>query len=351
MHNDGWGDGLRKITYAEAIREAISLEMTANSNVFLLGEDIGVYGGAFGVTKGLLQKFGKERVRDTPISELGITGVAVGAALTGMRPIVDIQFSDFITLAADQIVNQAAKIRYMYGGKGSVPLVIRTPSGSGTGAAAQHSQSLEAWMTHIPGLKVVQPATAYDAKGLMKSAIMDDNPVLFYEHKLLYKTMDNVPVGSYNIPLGKAAIKRIGKDVTIVATGNMVHVALKAAEQLDQEEMDVEVIDPRTLVPFDEKAVIRSVQKTKRLIVVHEAVKRGGYGAEIASIIAEKAFHYLHAPIKRLGGQPIPIPNNKYLEAAAVPQVDDIVLAVKEICQSPMHDNGLSSGLQNFKNH
>ena len=334
MHDRG--DGLRKITYAEAIREAIRTEMSANQKVFLLGEDIGVYGGAFGVTKGLLQEFGKERVRDTPISELGITGVAVGAALTGMRPIVDIQFSDFITLAADQIVNQAAKIRYMYGGKGSVPLVIRTPSGSGTGAAAQHSQSLEAWMTHIPGLKVVQPATAYDAKGLMKSAIKDDNPVLFYEHKLLYKSIDDVPVESYDIPLGKADIKRAGQDATVIATGSMVHVALQAAKQLEKAEINVEVIDPRTLVPLDEQTIIHSVQKTNRLIVVHEAVKRGGYGAEIASMIAEKAFHHLHAPIKRLGGQPIPIPNNEKLEAAAVPQVDDIVLAVKEICRSPV---------------
>src|SRR5690625_3548906 len=327
---------MRKITYLEAVREAIRQEMNRNDKVFLLGEDIGVYGGAFGVTAGLLEEFGDKRVRDTPISELGITGVAVGAALTGMRPIVDIQFSDFLTLALDQVVNQAAKIRYMYGGKGSVPLVIRTPSGSGTGAAAQHSQRLEAWMTHIPGLKVVQPATAYDAKGLMKSAIKDDNPVLFYEHKLLYKSIDDVPVESYDIPLGKADIKRAGQDATVVATGSMVHVALQAAKQLEKAEINVEVIDPRTLVPLDEQTIIHSVQKTNRLIVVHEAVKRGGYGAEIASMIAEKAFHHLHAPIKRLGGQPIPIPNNKKLEAAAVPQVDDIVLAVKEICRFPV---------------
>src|SRR5690625_2867553 len=266
---------LREITYRTAITKAIQEEMSSNPDVFMMGEDIGVYGGAFGVTKGLLEEFGSERVRDTPISGVGMTGVAVGAALTGMRPIVDIQFSDFITLAADQIVNQAAKIRYMYGGEGRVPLVIRTPGGAGTGAAAQHSQSLEAWMTHIPGLKVVQPTTAYDAKGLMKSAIRDDNPVLFYEHTLLYSTIDDVPVESYDIPLGKADIKRAGQDATVVATGSMVHVALQAAKQLEKAEINVEVIDPRTLVPLDEQTIIHSVQKTNRLIVVHEAVKRG----------------------------------------------------------------------------
>lgn len=331
MHKEKGDERLREITYGEAIREAIRLEMTANSSVFLLGEDIGVYGGAFGVTKGLIHEFGRERVRDTPISELGLTGVAVGAALTGMRPIVDIQFSDFITLAADQIVNQAAKIRYMYGGEGRVPLVIRTPGGSGTGAAAQHSQSLEAWMTHIPGLKVVQPATAYDAKGLMLSAIQDDNPVLFYEHKLLYKTSSHVPEKPFTIPLGQADVKRTGTDVTIVATSWMVHTALEAADLLEQQGVDVEVIDPRTLVPLDEQTIIRSVEKTNRLMVVHEAVKRGGYGAEIASMVAEKAFHHLRAPIQRLGGKAVPIPNNKYLEAAAIPQVHDIVQAGKDL--------------------
>ncbi len=334
MHRNVGESRLREMTYAEAIREAIRLEMNSNSSVFLIGEDIGIYGGAFGVTAGLVNEFGSERVRDTPISELGMTGVAVGAALTGMRPIVDIQFSDFITLATDQIVNQAAKIRYMYGGKGCVPLVIRTPGGSGTGAAAQHSQSLEAWMTHIPGLKVVQPATAYDAKGLMAAAIRDNNPVLFYEHKLLYQTISHIPVESYTIPLGEADVKRVGSDVTVVATSRMVHKALEAASQLEMCGIDIEVIDPRTLVPFDEATVLQSVEKTSRLIVVHEAVKRGGYGAEIASIVAEKAFHHLRAPIQRLGGEAVPIPNNKYLEAAAVPQVETIVQAVKKIYHS-----------------
>lgn len=327
------GGTMREITYLEAIQEAMREEMRQNDHVFMLGEDIGVYGGAFGVTKGFVEEFGRDRVRDTPISELGITGVAVGAALTGMRPIVDIQFSDFLTLALDQIVNQAAKIRYMYGGKGKVPLVIRTPSGAGTGAAAQHSQSLEAWLTHIPGLKVIQPATAYDAKGLLQAAIQDDNPVIFYEHKLLYKTISHVPAGSYQIPLGKADIKRQGKDVTLVATAIMVHRALEAASILAKEGIDVEVIDPRTLVPLDEECILQSVQKTGRFVVVHEAVKRSGYGAEIASLVAEKAFPYLQAPIKRLGGHFVPIPNNQKLEAAAVPQTEDIVRAVKEIIE------------------
>lgn len=326
---------LREITYRTAITEAIQEEMSSNPDVFMMGEDIGVYGGAFGVTKGLLEEFGSDRVRDTPISELGMTGVAVGAALTGMRPIVDIQFSDFITLAADQIVNQAAKIRYMYGGKGRVPLVIRTPGGAGTGAAAQHSQSLEAWMTHIPGLKVVQPTTAYDAKGLMKSAIRDDNPVLFYEHKLLYSTTSSVPIEDYNIPLGVADVKRVGNHVTVVATGKMVDTSLEAAKRLAEAGVEIEVIDPRTLVPLDHQTIIKSLQKTNHLVVVHEAVKRGGFGAEIASVIAEEAFHHLHAPIKRLGGEPVPIPNNKQLEAASIPEEQDIIEAVLDIRHLP----------------
>lgn len=322
---------MRKITYLEAIRETMQQEMRQNKEVFILGEDIGLYGGPVGVTKGMLEEFGPERVRDTPISELGITGVAVGSALTGMRPIVELQFSDFITLAMDQLVNQAAKIRYMYGGKGKVPLVLRTPSGSGTGAAAQHSQSLEAWMTHIPGLKVIQPSTAYDAKGLLKAAIDDNNPVIFYEHKLLYKTRSAVPEELYTIPLGKADIKREGEHVTIVATAIMVHRALEAADVLAKDGVEVEIIDPRTLVPLDEECIIQSVKKTGRLLVVHEAVKRGGYGAEIASLVAEKAFNYLKGPIKRLGGIAVPMPSSKILETAAVPQTEDIVKASKEL--------------------
>ncbi|MGJ7919033.1 alpha-ketoacid dehydrogenase subunit beta [Neobacillus sp. LXY-4] len=322
---------MREITYLEAVREAMSQEMRKNEDVFILGEDIGVYGGAFGVTRGMIEEFGPERIRNTPISEAAIAGAAVGSALTGMRPILELQFSDFITIAMDQMVNQAAKLRYMYGGKGKVPMVLRTPSGSGTGAAAQHSQSLEAWMTHIPGLKVVQPSTAYDAKGLLKAAMDDDNPVIFYEHKLLYRTKCDVPEEQYSIPLGKADVKREGTDVTIVATAIMVHKALEAAVELEKEGISVEVIDPRTLVPLDEETIVNSVKKTSRVIVVHEAVKRGGFGGEIASMIAEsEAFDYLDAPIKRLGGKAVPIPYNPVLEKAAIPQVPDIIQAVKE---------------------
>jgi pyruvate/2-oxoglutarate/acetoin dehydrogenase E1 component len=322
---------MREITYLEAVREAMSQEMRKNEDVFILGEDIGVYGGAFGVTRGMIEEFGPERVRNTPISEAGIAGAAIGSALTGMRPILEIQFSDFITITMDQMVNQAAKLRYMYGGKGKIPMVLRTPAGSGTGAAAQHSQSLEAWMAHIPGLKVVQPSSAYDVKGLLKAAIDDDNPVIFYEHKLLYRTKGDVPEAQYSIPLGKADIKREGKDVTVVATSIMVHKALEAATELEKEGISIEVVDPRTLVPLDEETIVNSVKKTSRLIVVHEAVKRGGFGGEIASMIAEsEAFDYLDAPIKRLGGKSVPIPYNPNLEKAAVPQVADIIKAVKE---------------------
>ncbi|QKS72460.1 alpha-ketoacid dehydrogenase subunit beta [Paenalkalicoccus suaedae] len=321
---------MREITYLEAVREAISQEMRANEDVFMLGEDIGVYGGAFGVSRGMIEEFGPERIRNTPISEAAISGTAVGAALTGMRPILELQFSDFITIAMDNLVNQAAKIRYMYGGKGSVPLVVRTPSGSGTGAAAQHSQSLEAWMAHVPGLKVVQPSSAADAKGLLKAAIDDPNPVIFYEHKLLYKTSEHVPEEPYSIPLGKADVKREGKDVTIVATAIMVHRALEAAEKLAADGIEVEVIDPRTLVPLDTETIIDSVKKTGRVVIAHEAVKRGGFGGEIAATIAESdAFDFLDAPIRRLGAEAVPIPYNPTLEKATVPSVESIVEAVK----------------------
>ncbi|MBO1001986.1 alpha-ketoacid dehydrogenase subunit beta [Pseudogracilibacillus auburnensis] len=322
---------MRVITYLEAVREAMQQEMRQNDDVYILGEDIGLYGGAFGVTRGMIEEFGPERVRNTPISESGIAGAAVGSALTGMRPILELQFSDFITIATDQMVNQAAKLRYMYGGKGNVPMVLRTPSGSGTGAAAQHSQSLEAWMTHIPGLKVIQPSTAYDAKGLLKAAIDDANPVVFYEHKLLYGTKSEVPEDLYSIPIGVADVKREGTDITIVATAVMVHKSLEAAKELEKEGISVEVVDPRTLVPLDEETIVKSVAKTGHLVVVHEAVKRGGYGGEIASMIAEsEAFDYLDAPIKRLGGVAAPIPYNPELEKLAVPQVPDIIKAVKE---------------------
>ncbi|MCR8964486.1 alpha-ketoacid dehydrogenase subunit beta [Brevibacillus sp. 7WMA2] len=322
---------MREITYLEAVREAMTQEMRVNPDVFLMGEDIGVYGGAFGVSRGMIEEFGPERIRNTPISEAAIAGAAVGAAMTGMRPIMELQFSDFITIAMDQLVNQAAKNRYMFGGKGNVPMVVRTPSGSGTGAAAQHTQSLEAWMAHIPGLKVVQPSTAYDVKGLLKAAIDDHNPVIFYEHKLLYKTLGHVPEESYSIPLGVADVKREGTDVTIVATAIMIHKALEAASELEKEGISVEVIDPRTLVPLDTDTIIRSVKKTGKLIVVHEAVKFGGFGGEIVSMIAEsEAFDYVDAPIRRLGGKWIPMPYNPVLEKAAIPQVPDIIQAVKD---------------------
>lgn len=323
---------MREITYQEAVREAMSQIMRQDERVFLMGEDIGVYGGAFGVSRGMIEEFGPERIRNTPISEAGIAGAAIGSALTGMRPIMELQFSDFVTIAMDQLVNQAAKLRYMYGGKASVPLVVRAPGGSGTGAAAQHSQSLEAWLAHVPGLKVVQPSTAYDAKGLLYAAVKDNNPVIFYEHKLLYRTKSEVPEELYTIPLGKADIKRKGSDVTMIATSIMVRKALEAAEILEKDKIDIEVIDPRTLVPLDKGTLIQSIKKTGRLVVVYEAVKRGGYGAEIVSTIVEsEAFDYLDAPVIRLGGREIPIPQSPKLERHAVPQVDDIVDAVRRM--------------------
>jgi len=322
----------REITYLEAVREGLRQEMQRDESVILLGEDIGVYGGAFGVTLGLLQEFGEERVIDTPISELCIAGAAIGAALVGLRPVGEIMFMDFITLASEQLVNQAAKIRYMFGGETSVPLVIRTPAGSGTGAAAQHSQSLENWFVHTPGIKVVAPTTPYDVKGLLIAAIRDPNPVLFVEHKLLYQTKGHVPEEPYEIPLGKAEIKRPGKDLTIIATTIMVKRSLEAADKLAAEGIDVEVIDPRTLKPLDRDALVQSVIKTGKLLIVHEACKTGGYGGELAGVIAESAaFDYLEAPIVRLAGRDIPIPYNRNLETHAVPQVDDIIEAARKL--------------------
>jgi pyruvate dehydrogenase E1 component beta subunit len=323
---------MREITYTEAVREAMSEAMRENPDVFLMGEDIGVYGGAFGVSRGMVEEFGEERVRSTPISESAIAGASVGAAMTGMRPIFEIQFSDFVTIALDQIVNQAAKIHYMYGGKAQIPLVMRTPGGSGTGAAAQHSQSLENWTAHIPGLKVVQPATAYDAKGLLHAAIEDNNPVMFSEHKLCYRTSSDVPEGKYVIPLGVADIKHAGNDITIVATGIMVHKALEAAKQLAELNISVEVVDPRTLVPLDKQTIIDSVIKTGKAVVVTESVKRSGFSAELASVIVEnESFDFLDAPVIRLAGKEVPIPYQPELEKLAVPQVEDIVEACVEL--------------------
>ncbi|RCS23888.1 alpha-ketoacid dehydrogenase subunit beta [Phyllobacterium salinisoli] len=323
---------IRELSYAQAIQEAMAIAMERDDRVFLMGEDIGVYGGAFQVTGDLVHRFGEDRVMDTPISELGGAGVAVGAALTGMRPIFEFQFSDFAALAMEQIVNQAAKIRYMLGGAVSVPLVMRFPAGSGTGAAAQHSQSIEAWLGHVPGLKVVQPATPHDAKGLLLAAIEDPDPVMIFEHKLLYKMKGPVPEGYYTTPIGKAEIRREGKDVTIVATAIMVHKALEAAETLASEGIDAEVIDLRTVRPMDRETIIASVKKTSRLICVYEGVKTLGVGAEVSAMIAESdAFDFLDAPIIRLGGAETPIPYNPELEKAAVPQVPDILKSARDL--------------------
>jgi acetoin:2,6-dichlorophenolindophenol oxidoreductase subunit beta len=322
----------REITYLEAVREAMSQEMRRDSNVFLMGEDIGVYGGAFGVTKGMYEEFGAERVRDTPISEAVIAGAATGAALMGMRPIIESMFMDFTTIMMNQLVNQAAKIRFMFGGKASVPLVLRAPAGSGTGAAAQHSQSLEAWFINVPGIKVVAPATPYDAKGLLITSIRDNNPVIFMEHKLLYRTKGVVPEESYDIPLGKADIKREGKDLTIITYSNMVLRALDAAEQLAKEGIDIEVVDLRSLKPLDTETIINSVAKTGRVLIAHEAPITGGFGGEIAAVIAgSEAFDRLDAPIVRVAGRDIPIPYNRNLEKASVPQVEDIVVKARAL--------------------
>lgn len=323
---------MREITYLEAVREALSESMREDQNVFIMGEDIGIYGGAFGVTRGMLEEFGPERVRQTPISESAIAGCAVGAAITGMRPIFELQFSDFITIALDQMVNQAAKIHYMYGGNVSIPLVMRTPGGSGTGAAAQHSQSLENWTAHIPGLIVIQPSTAYDAKGLLHSAIENNNPVMFYEHKLCYRTKGDVPEGKYLIPIGVADIKRPGKDISVIATSYMVHKALEAAEILAKEGIDIEIVDPRTLVPLDKKTIVDSVKKTGRALIVTEAVKRSGFSAELAAVVSEEeSFDYLDYPVVRLAGAETPIPYEPNLEKLAVPQVNDIVEACRKM--------------------
>ncbi len=325
---------VREITYLEAVREALIQEMRRDPNVFLLGEDIGVYGGAFGVTRGMLEEFGPERVRDTPISEAAIAGAATGAALMGMRPVMEIMFMDFITIAMNQLVNQAAKIRFMFGGKASIPMVIRAPAGSGTGAAAQHCQSLEAWFVHVPGIKVVAPAVPYDAKGLLVTAIRDNNPVLFMEHKLLYRTKGPVPEELYSIPLGQAAVRREGHDVTILAYSVMVPRALEAADQLSQEGIEAEVVDLRTLKPLDQATIVASVSKTGRVLIVHEAPRTGGLGGELTAVVAEsEAFDYLDAPIRRLAGRDIPIPYNRTLERAAVPQVEDIVAAARELAR------------------
>jgi len=323
---------MREVTIRDALREALREEMNRDKSVFLLGEDIGRYwGGAFGVTKGLAEEFGDERVRDTPISENAIIGVGVGAAITGMRPVAEIMFGDLTALAVDQICNQAAKIRYMFGGQVNVPLVIRTPFGAGVNIASHHSQSLEAWFMHTPGLFVATPSTPNDAKGLLKTAIRSNNPVLFVEHKLLYPIKGIVPSNEYRAPFGVAEVKREGNDVTIVATLYMVHKALGAAEQLNREGISAEVVDPRTLSPLDIKAIVDSVKKTGRLVIVTEDCKTAGVSAEIAAVVAEEALDYLDAPIKRVAEPDTPIPFSPSMENFVIPNETSIVQAVKNV--------------------
>lgn len=326
----------RVITYSEAVREAIAQAMEADSNVFMLGEDIGIYGGAFGVSGDLYHRFGAERIRDTPISELGIVGAAVGAALVGMRPIVEIQFSDFTAQAMDQIVNQAAKIHFMLGGELSVPMVLRAPSGSGTGAAAQHSQSLETWFAHIPGLKVVLPSNPRDAKGLLLAAIDDPNPVIVLEHKLLYKTSGPVPEEPFRTPIGVADLVREGKDLVIVATGVMVSRSIAASDQLKEQGIKATIIDPRTLSPLDMSLINDAIAAIGRVMLVQEAPKHVGFMAEVAARIAEgPALYSLLAPVKRICGMDIPIPYAPQLEKAAVPQIEDIIAGAVALMREP----------------
>lgn len=322
---------MRQLSYLKAIGEALREEMQRDPTVFLAGEDIGASGGTFGATKGLFQEFGADRIKDTPISEAGIVGLAVGAAAAGLRPVVEIMFDDFITIAMDQIVNQAAKMRYMFGGKLRLPITIRTMCGGGVNAGPQHSQSLEAWFVHVPGLKVVMASSPYDVKGLLKTAIRDDNPVVFFENKALYGLKGEVPEEEYLIPFGQAAVKREGSDVTIVAVSQMVPKALAAAETLAGEGISAEVVDPRTLSPLDKDTIIASVRKTGRLVVAHEAVAPCGIGAEVAALAADEAFHALRAPIKRVTAPFTPVPFAKPLESFYLPNAERIAQAVKEI--------------------
>jgi 2-oxoisovalerate dehydrogenase E1 component len=310
-------------------------EMARDDRVFVMGEDVGQTGGIFGVTKGLWERFGNDRVRDTPITEVGFTGAGVGAAIAGMRPVVEIQIFDFVALTMDMLVNQAAKFRYMLGGKPIVPMVVRGPQGGGIRMAAQHSQSLEAWFTHVPGLVVMAPSTPYDAKGMLTAAIRDDNPVIFLEHKMLYmESNGEVPEQDYAIPIGKGDIKRAGTDVTVVATLTMVGRALAAARVLEREGISVEVVDPRTLRPLDEDMILASVAKTNRLVIAHEAWKNGGFGAEVAALVVEKGFDDLDAPIVRVGGLDVPMPYNDALEREAIPSQERLTQAIRQLAQN-----------------
>lgn len=323
---------MREITFSQALNEALMEEMGRDKTIFVAGEDVARFGGIFGATAGLLKKFGPKRVKDTPISESAIAGLALGSALTGLRPVVEIQFMDFLCSCMDEVVNQIAKTRYMYGGAARVPLVIRTQGGGGFGAAAQHSQTLEAWFAHVPGLKVVMPGTPGDAKGLLKSAIREDDPVLFVEHKALYQTKGPVPEGDYTTPLGLAEVKREGRDLTIVAYSLMLGRSLAAAEKLAQEGIEAEVVDPRTLSPLDAEGIVASVRRTRRLLVVHEAPLTAGLGAEIAALAAERAFGALAAPPRRLACPDVPLPFSPVMEKFCIPGEERIAQAARELC-------------------
>ena len=322
----------RMITLGQAIREALAEEMRRDPRIFILGEDVAEAGTPFKVLSGLVEEFGPGRVVDSPISEQGITGICVGAAITGMRPIVDIMFGDFLGLAMDQIFNQAAKVHYMSGGKLKVPMVVRTTLGATRRTAAQHSQSLHAWVSHIPGLKVVLPSTPYDAKGLLKTAIRDENPVVYFEDKMMYQLKGSVPEGDYTIPFGVADIKRPGTDITIVATSSMVQVALASAEMLEKLDISAEVIDPRTMFPLDKQTLIESAKKTSRAIVVDEGYERYGVTAELAAVIADGAFYYLDAPVKRMGAMDVPIPFSPVLEDLTVPTPERVTELARTLC-------------------
>jgi pyruvate dehydrogenase E1 component beta subunit len=324
---------VRELTYGEAVREAIAEEMRRDPTVFVIGEDVAEAGHPFKVLLGLVQEFGTQRIIDTPISEPGYAGIGVGAAMTGMRPIVDIMFGDFITLTMDQMVNQAAKAHYMSGGKIKVPIVFRTTLGATRRSAAQHSQSLQAWVSHVPGLKVALPSTPHDAKGLMKTAIRDDSPVVIFEDKMMYRMKGPVPEGDYTIPLGVADVKRAGTDITIVATSSMVQVALGAAKLLDEQGISAEVIDPRTTAPLDKETLIASAKKTSRALVVDEGYERYGVTAEIASVIADGAFYYLDAPVRRMGAMDVPVPFSPVLEDLTVPTEKSVFDAALALCK------------------
>ncbi len=321
----------RELTFAQAVNEALHEEMARDERVMVIGEDVANFGGVYKLTEGLAERFGTERVMDTPISEAGIVGLGIGAAMTGMRPVVEVMFGDFMALVMDQLVNQAAKAHYMSGGKWQVPLVVRTTMGAGRRLAAQHSQSLQAWVSHIPGLRVVIPATPYDAKGLLKTAIRTDGPVVFLEDKMMYREKGPVPAEEYTLPFGKADVKRAGKDITLIATSSMVGLALAAAEQLAGEGIEAEVIDPRTLTPLDEAALADSVKKTSRCIVIDEGYQRFGVTAELAAVVAQQAFYYLDAPVERIGAMDVPIPFSPVLEDQTIPNVEKVVQAARRL--------------------